>query len=178
MQKQVDYSRAIASKYPEQIVIGIARDRHGKHNPITLGWTMIVSHEPPMMAVAIGKTRYSLETFRQAGEFVIAFPSEHQRDEAMLFGTKSGRDTDKLADAGCPVLPASEIDSVLLADAVANGVPSCASTPSTPKVPASCTSTPTLICRSPYRWGLPSSASVTSAICPMGASSLSLMTSR
>ena len=120
MQQQVDYSRAIASKYPEQIVIGIARDRHGKHNPITLGWTMIVSHEPPMMAVAIGKTRYSLETFRQAGEFVIAFPSEHQRDEAMLFGTKSGRDTDKLAEAGCPVLPASEIDSVLLADAVAN----------------------------------------------------------
>ena len=120
MQHQVDYAQAIASKYPEQIVIGIARDAQGKHNPIALGWTMIVSHEPPMMAVSIGKTRYSLDTFRSAREFVIAFPSEHQQEEAMLFGTKSGRDTDKLAEAGCPVVPAREIDSVLLADAVAN----------------------------------------------------------
>jgi flavin reductase (DIM6/NTAB) family NADH-FMN oxidoreductase RutF len=120
MQRRVDYSEAITAKYPEQIVIAIARDRNGKHNPITLGWTMIVSHEPPMMALSIGKTRYSLEAFRQAREFVVAFPSEHQRDEAMLFGTKSGRDMDKLASAGCAVAPASEIDSVLLADAVAN----------------------------------------------------------
>lgn len=120
MQRQVDYSRAIASKYPEQIVIGIARDSQGKHNPITLGWTMIVSHHPPMMAVAIGKTRHSLLAFRHAREFVIAFPSEHQQDEAMLFGTRSGRDIDKLAVAGCPTTPACKIDSVLLVDAVAN----------------------------------------------------------
>jgi len=120
MQRKVDYSQAINTKYPEQIVIAIARDANGKHNPITLGWTMIVSGQPPMMAVAIGKTRYSLEAFRHAREFVIAFPSEHQEKEAMLFGTKSGRDTDKLADAGCATVPAAKIDSVLLADAVAN----------------------------------------------------------
>jgi len=61
---------------------------------------MIVSHVPPMMAVSIGKTRYSLEVFRHAGQFVIAFPSERQKDEAMLFGTQSGRDVDKFAAAG------------------------------------------------------------------------------
>ena len=120
MQRQASYSEAVTTKYPEQIVIAIARDSKGKYNPITLGWTMIVSHEPPMMAVSIGKTRHSLSAFRHAREFVIAFPSEHQQDEAMLFGTRSGRDMDKLAAAGCCVVPASKIDSVLLADAVAN----------------------------------------------------------
>jgi len=120
MQCQVDYISAVASKYPEQIVIGIARDSQGKYNPITLGWTTIVSHKPPMMAVAIGKTRHSLKAFRHAREFVIAFPSEYQKDEAMLFGTKSGRDVDKLAVAGCPTTLASRIDSVLLTEAVAN----------------------------------------------------------
>lgn len=120
MQRQVDYTRAIASKYPEQIVIGIARDSQGKHNPITLGWTTIVSHDPPMMAVAIGKTRHSLKAFRHAREFVIAFPSEHQVGETMLFGTKSGRDVDKLAKAGCPTARACKIASVLLTEAVAN----------------------------------------------------------
>ncbi len=120
MQKSVDYSQAILTKYPEPVAIGIAKDPQGKHNPITLGWTMIVSHEPPMMAVAIGKTRYSLAAFHQASEFVLAFPSELQKEEALSFGTKSGRTTDKLAAARCPTVPASKIDSVLLVDAVAN----------------------------------------------------------
>jgi len=120
MQKQTSYSEAISLKYPEQIVIAIAKDAQGKYNPITLGWTMIVSAEPPMMAVAVGKTRYSLEAIRSAGEFVIAFPSARQAEETMLYGTKSGRDTDKLAEAGANTAPACRIDCVLLSDAVAN----------------------------------------------------------
>ncbi len=120
MQTQVPYGEAVATKYPEQIVIGIAKDPQGKYNPITLGWTMIVSGSPPMMAVSIGKTRYSLDAFRGAGQFVIAFPSQHQACEAMLFGTTSGRDGDKLAAAGANTAPAEKIDCVLLADAVAN----------------------------------------------------------
>ena len=120
MQKPVPYSKAIVRKYPEQIVIGIARDAGGKCNPITLGWTMIVSGRPPMMAVAIGKTRYSMEVFRHARQFVIAMPSEHQADQAMLFGTRSGRQIDKLAAAAAATEPASEIDCVLMSEAAAN----------------------------------------------------------
>jgi flavin reductase (DIM6/NTAB) family NADH-FMN oxidoreductase RutF len=40
--------------------------------------------------------------------------------EVLLFGSKSGRDADKLAESGCETEPASQIDSVLLGDAVAN----------------------------------------------------------
>ncbi|KKL80741.1 hypothetical protein LCGC14_2001740 [marine sediment metagenome] len=120
MQREASYSEVIVNKYPEQIVIAIAKDSRGNHNPITLGWTMIVSGSPPMMAVSIGKTRWSLEAVRSAGEFVIAFPSAGQVDETMLFGTKSGRDTDKLAESGAKTQPAQAIDSVLLSEAVAN----------------------------------------------------------
>ena len=120
MQRQVPYSQAVQWKYPEQVVIGIAKDPQGKYNPMTFGWTMITSGSPPMMVVSIGRTRYSLEAFRQAGEFVVAFPSEHQGEETLLFGTKSGRDVDKLAAAGAKTQPASKIDCVLLSEAVAN----------------------------------------------------------
>lgn len=120
MQTVTDYSQAIALKYPEQIVIAIAADPQGKYNPITLGWTMIVSSQPPMMAIAVGTSRYSFEAIRSAGEFVIAMPSAQQVAEAMLFGTKSGRDCDKLAEAGCKTQPADQINCVLLSDAVAN----------------------------------------------------------
>jgi len=81
---------------------------------------MITSGRPPMMAISIGLTRYSLEVFRQAGEFVIAMPSAEQADETLFHGTHSGRDVDKFAEAGTNLQPADEIDCVLMADAVAN----------------------------------------------------------
>ena len=120
MQKQTEYAEAIKTKYPEQVVIAIARDKNGKANPITLGWTMIVSGTPPMMAIAVAATHYSIETIRSSKCFTIAFPSSDMADAALFFGTKSGRDIDKLAQFDCKTAPAGSIDSVLLSDAVAN----------------------------------------------------------
>ncbi len=120
MQKQVKYEQAIKTKYPEQVVIAIAKDKKGKANPVTLGWTMIASYEPLMMAIAVAKTHYSIKTIRHSKCFTIAFPSSQMADAALFFGSKSGRDTDKFAEFDCKTLPAKKIDSVLLADAVAN----------------------------------------------------------
>ncbi len=120
MQKQVDYSEAVKTKYPEQVVIAIAKDKDGKANPITLGWTMIVSGKPPMMAIAVASTHYSIECIRYSKCFTIAFPSAEMADAALFFGSKTGRDFDKLANSDCKTEPAKEIDSVLLTDAVAN----------------------------------------------------------
>jgi len=120
MQKQVEYSDAIKTKYPEQVVIAIARDRAGRANPVTLGWTMIVSGNPPMMAIAVAKKHYSVDTITHSKCFTIAFPSSEMADAALFFGSKSGRDIDKFAEFACETAPAKSIDSVLLADAVAN----------------------------------------------------------
>ena len=120
MQKQAEYEEAIKTKYPEQVVIAIARDKNGKANPITLGWTMIVSGQPPMMAIAVAKTHYSIETIRHSKCFTIAFPSSEMADAALFFGSKSGRDIDKFAEFDCKTELAKTIDSVLLTEAVAN----------------------------------------------------------
>ena len=55
MQKQVEYSDAIKTKYPEQVVIAIAKDRNGKFNPITLGWitTANVPKEKTIKAISM-----------------------------------------------------------------------------------------------------------------------------
>ncbi len=120
MQKKIEYSEAIRTKYPEQVVIAIAKDRAGRANPVTLGWTMIVSGNPPMMAIAVAKKHYSIETITHSKCFTISFPSDQMGDAALFFGSKSGRDIDKFAQFECATEPAQEIDSVLLADAVAN----------------------------------------------------------
>lgn len=120
MQKQVEYSEAIKTKYPEQVVIAIAKDKNGKANPVTLGWTMIVSGSPPMMAIAVAKKHYSIEAITHSKCFTIAFPSAQMAEAALFFGSRSGRTTDKFAEFDCATGPAQEIDSVLLTDAVAN----------------------------------------------------------
>ncbi len=120
MQVEAPYEDAMKRKYPEQVVIGIVKDDRGKDNPITLGWCMITSHKPPMLAISVGLTRHSLPAIRQSREFVICFPSSTMADDALFYGTKSGRDLDKLAECGSKTQPATAIDGVLFADAVAN----------------------------------------------------------
>jgi flavin reductase (DIM6/NTAB) family NADH-FMN oxidoreductase RutF len=120
MQKQVEYAEAIKTRYPEQIVIAIAKDKNGKANPVTLGWTMIASGDPPMMAIGVAKKHYSIEAITHSKCFTIAFPSAQMAEAALFFGSRSGRNTDKFAEFDCATEPATEIDSVLLTDAVAN----------------------------------------------------------
>ena len=120
MQEQIEYQEAIKTKYPEQVVIAVAKDKDGRPNPVTLGWTMIVSGKPPMMAIAVAKKHYSIGTIRHSKCFTIVYPSSEMSDAALFFGSRSGRDVDKLAEFDCKTEPATVIDSVLLSDAVAN----------------------------------------------------------
>jgi len=120
MQKKTDYNTAIKTKYPEQIVIAIAKDKNGKPNPVTIGWTMIASGEPPMLAIALTPKRYSTAAIRQSKCFTVAYPSEEMAKDTLFFGTHSGRDTDKFAETSCKYSPADKIDSVILDDAAAN----------------------------------------------------------
>jgi flavin reductase (DIM6/NTAB) family NADH-FMN oxidoreductase RutF len=59
MQKKADFEKAIKTRYPEQCVIAIAKDKKGRLNPITLGWTMLASR-PPIMLIAVYKDHYSI----------------------------------------------------------------------------------------------------------------------
>ena len=122
MQKQVKYEKAIKTKYPEQVVIAIARDKSGKANPVTLGWTMIASYEyePFLMAIGVYKGHYTVKCIRHSKCFTLVYPSADMAKAALFFGSHSGRDTDKLSEFSCRTRPAKKIDSVLLTDAVAN----------------------------------------------------------
>jgi flavin reductase (DIM6/NTAB) family NADH-FMN oxidoreductase RutF len=120
MQKPVEYAEAVRTKYPEQVVIAIAKDKTGKANPVTLGWTMFASGEPLMMAIAVAAGHYTVKAIEHSKCFTIAYPSAEMAEDALFFGSRSGRNVDKLAESDCPTEPARQIDSILLSDAVAN----------------------------------------------------------
>jgi flavin reductase (DIM6/NTAB) family NADH-FMN oxidoreductase RutF len=120
MQKQAKFEQAIKTKYPEQVVIVIAKDKNGKANPVTLGWTTLASGQPPMMAIAVYTGHYSIKTIRHSKCWTLAYPSSDMAKAALFFGSHSGRDTNKFAEFPCKTAPAKKIDSVLLTDAIAN----------------------------------------------------------
>lgn len=120
MQKEAPYSVAIESRFPEQIAIVLARDAKGNCNPITIGWVMPTSINPPMLAISLGKDRWTTDAIRRTREFVIAYPSEAQAEAAKYFGTCSGRDSNKLSTVRCETERARVVDSRILTDAVAN----------------------------------------------------------
>ena len=82
-----------------------------KINGMTAAWVNQVSSQPPMISVAIGKTRYTSELISQAKSFSINILSLNQMELARKCGFSSGRDQDKLINeeltyqaTGAPIL--------------------------------------------------------------------------
>ncbi|MGD9110138.1 MAG: flavin reductase family protein, partial [Phycisphaerales bacterium] len=109
MQKQTEFSQTSKNKYPQPVVIVIAKDKNGKFNPVTIGCVMIASIKPPMMAIAIATKHHSTEAIRHSKCFTIAYPTAEMADATLFFGSRSGRDVDKFAEFDCKTEPAKEI---------------------------------------------------------------------
>lgn len=75
---------------------------HGKVNTMTIGWgTIGVDWSRPVFIAYVRESRYTKEMLEANGEFTVNIPIG-PIDKRMLgyCGTKSGRDTDKIADMG------------------------------------------------------------------------------
>jgi len=120
MLTQTSYEEAMAAKYPAPVAWATCADDAGRPNALALGWVMCTSIQPPMLAISVGLTRYSHDLIDNAGEFVVVFPSEAMNNATMVVGTKSGRDGDKMTEAGVRLAPGTVVKAPLVDDACAN----------------------------------------------------------
>jgi len=118
--KQTSPGEALGRKYPEWIVLVVARDRQGKANLMPAGWGMICSGHPPMVCVAIGHTRYTHRCIEETGEFVFAWAGEGQAKLVEYSGSHTGAEVDKFREFNIPTAPAAVVNVPLLAEAAAN----------------------------------------------------------
>jgi len=118
--KEVSIEEAWEQRYPEGIVLVTCVDEKGRPNIIPLGWSMKTSFDPPMVAISVGKTRYSHRLISKQREFVLAFPGEDLKDEVLYCGTHSGKDVDKFKQTGLAALKAKEISPPLIEQCLAN----------------------------------------------------------
>jgi flavin reductase (DIM6/NTAB) family NADH-FMN oxidoreductase RutF len=76
-------------------VVGVAHE--GRANAFTAAWITQVSFDPPLLALSINPEHASYPLLLASRAFTVNVLSEGQTELARHFGTRSGRDLDKLA---------------------------------------------------------------------------------
>ena len=78
-----------------------AYDRGDRPNAMTIGWgTVGAIWGRPMWVVLVRPSRYTYECIEHSGSFSVNVPGPDLEGACEICGTKSGRDRDKLAEAG------------------------------------------------------------------------------
>ncbi|MGE5549646.1 MAG: flavin reductase family protein [Bacteroidota bacterium] len=113
-------TEAVSRKFPEGIVLVSSVSKEGRVNVMPAGWSMVTSNEPLLVAVSVGKERYTHALIMETREFVLAYPSFDMADDVMITGTQSGRDTAKMERCRLRLVPAEKVGARLIEGAVAN----------------------------------------------------------
>ena len=73
----------------------------GHYNTMTVAWgSMGVMWEKPFVQVVVRPVRYTFEFLEQYDSFTLCAFAPEQRSTLLMLGTKSGRDSDKIAESG------------------------------------------------------------------------------
>ncbi len=116
--KRIDFMKAIKTiRHPAKIAIAVVKC-DGKFNLITIKWFMRTSIKPPMFAISIGKTRFSHKCLQKYRFFNLVILSQKMKNVAVLCGTKSGYEIDKLENVNWFAGKLAKLP--ILKDAVAN----------------------------------------------------------
>lgn len=81
-----------------------------KPNIITIGWTGILSSDPPKTYVSIRPSRYSYDIIKESKKFVVNLSTEELAKAADFCGVRSGKNTDKFKACNLTVAPALELE--------------------------------------------------------------------
>jgi flavin reductase (DIM6/NTAB) family NADH-FMN oxidoreductase RutF len=85
-------------------------------NIITLGASGIACARPPLISLAFGVSRYSLELIKETGDFAVNIPSGDQAVITDWCGNISGRKVDKFREGGLTASPSTKIASPFIAE--------------------------------------------------------------
>lgn len=105
---------------PSRLLIALVPTPAGDSiNPITLCFSMWCSYKPRMMAIAVQNCNYSYECFQSADEYTLAVPGESLVKAALLFGTVSGREVNKINESRVDLVPSVTVGVPTLASSLA-----------------------------------------------------------
>lgn len=92
----------------------------GKANTMLIGWGLIGSvWGKPVWTVLVRPSRYTYQLIEQSSQFTISVPGAELEKACKICGSTSGRDRDKLAEAGLRAVPARKVTPPVIAGCIA-----------------------------------------------------------
>jgi flavin reductase (DIM6/NTAB) family NADH-FMN oxidoreductase RutF len=91
-----------------------------QHNVMTMGFHMMLRHDPAMVACVIGPWDHSYQALRDTGECVLALPTVELAEQVTRIGNCSGADVDKFVRFGLTAVPAKTVRAPLIRECIAN----------------------------------------------------------
>lgn len=110
------YFWRITAPHPAALITTISKD--GKPNIITVAWVIPTSIKPPLLAISIGKTRYSHKLLVETGEFVANIPTKEILDKVEYCGSTSGRNVNKFEKVRLTPTPAKKVKPPIIGECV------------------------------------------------------------
>lgn len=117
--KQIHASQTYRLLEPGPIVLVTTSDA-GKPNVMTMGFHMMIQHDPPLIGCVIGPWNHSHHALQQSRECVIAIPGLDLADAVVDIGNCSGDRVDKFRRFGLRTSPAMDVAAPLLCDCLVN----------------------------------------------------------
>lgn len=93
-------------------------DKH--RNVMTMGFHMMVQHDPPLIGCIVGPWNHSFDALRSTGECVIAIPAVDLAKKVVDIGNCSGSDLDKFDRFSLTIKKATKVSAPLITDCIAN----------------------------------------------------------
>ena len=87
---------------------------HGNHNVMPAAHVTPLSHDPPLVGLAVHPTRHTHDMIKASEAFALNIPSRDLLDHCQYLGSVSGRELDKLQLTKLPTFGARRIDAPLL----------------------------------------------------------------
>jgi len=89
----------------------------GRANVMPAAWVVPLSHEPPLVGVAIAPERFTHDLVKHSGRFALSIPGMVLAEKVKRCGEMSGRDVaDKFAAVGLTPVQAQVIDAPLVGE--------------------------------------------------------------
>jgi len=87
---------------------------HGVANVMPVAWNVPLSHDPPLVGIAVHPSRHTYDMLRLSEEFALNVPSRRLMNHVQYLGTVSGRDVQKIEMAKLPTFKAQRVNAPLL----------------------------------------------------------------
>ena len=118
--KEIDFTEhydAVVEAMTSRGLLLAAYDSSGRANAMAIGWGSLGSiWSMPMWIVLVRPSRYTYDCIEHSGCFTVNVAPPALAEAVTLCGTRSGRDGDKLADAGLTAEKARLVEAPALAE--------------------------------------------------------------